>query len=87
MAAPFTPPTVVVGVDGSPAATRAAVWAVDEAISRDVPLRLVGIAEPLDVAGEPAALAGQPAAVHSELEDGRHPGRWFDGGLLRCLLA
>lgn len=59
MAAPFTPPTVVVGVDGSPAATRAAVWAVDEAVSRNIPLRLVGIAEPLDVGGDPAAPAGE----------------------------
>ena len=32
---------VVVGVDGSDAAINAAKWAVDEAISRDVPLRIV----------------------------------------------
>ena len=32
---------VVVGIDGSDAAVAAAVWAVDEAIERDVPLRLV----------------------------------------------
>jgi nucleotide-binding universal stress UspA family protein len=32
---------VVIGVDGSAAALRAALWAVDEAISRDIPLRLV----------------------------------------------
>ena len=32
---------VVVGVDGSDAAINAATWAIDEAISRDVPLRLV----------------------------------------------
>jgi nucleotide-binding universal stress UspA family protein len=37
----FPPPTIVVGVDGSKAAIRAAIWAVDEAVSRDVPLRLV----------------------------------------------
>jgi nucleotide-binding universal stress UspA family protein len=30
----------VVGIDGSRAAVRAALWAVDEAVSRDVPLRL-----------------------------------------------
>ena len=35
------PPAVVVGVDGSRAAIRAALWAVDEAVSRDIPLRLV----------------------------------------------
>lgn len=32
---------VVVGIDGSKAAVAAALWAVDEAIARDVPLRLV----------------------------------------------
>jgi len=32
---------VVVGIDGSRAAIMAAIWAVDEAIARDVPLRLV----------------------------------------------
>lgn len=36
-----TPPCVVVGVDGSKAARGAALWAVDEAVSRDIPLRLV----------------------------------------------
>jgi nucleotide-binding universal stress UspA family protein len=59
MAEPFTPPVVVVGVDGSPAAARAAVWAIDEALSRDIPLRLVGIAEPSDEDAEPGALAEQ----------------------------
>ncbi len=37
--------TVVVGVDGSKAAVNAACWAVDEATSRDVPLRLVYVIE------------------------------------------
>jgi nucleotide-binding universal stress UspA family protein len=32
---------VVVGIDGSRAAVRAALWAVDEAVSRDIPLRLI----------------------------------------------
>jgi nucleotide-binding universal stress UspA family protein len=32
---------VVVGIDGSKAAIRAAFWAVDEAVSRDAPLRLL----------------------------------------------
>jgi nucleotide-binding universal stress UspA family protein len=35
------PPSIVVGVDGSKAAVRAALWAVDEAVSRDIPLRLL----------------------------------------------
>jgi len=34
---------VVVGIDGSDAAINAAKWAVDEAISRDVPLRIVHV--------------------------------------------
>lgn len=34
---------VVVGVDGSDAAINAAVWAADEAISRNVPLRIVHV--------------------------------------------
>ncbi len=32
---------VVVGVDGSQAALAATLWAVDEAVDREVPLRLV----------------------------------------------
>ena len=32
---------VVVGVDGSDAALAAALWAVDEAVDREAPLRLV----------------------------------------------
>lgn len=33
--------SVVVGIDGSRAAVRAALWAVDAAVSRDIPLRLI----------------------------------------------
>ncbi len=40
------PRSVVVGVDGSKAALRAALWAVDEAISRGVTLRLLSVVEP-----------------------------------------
>ena len=32
---------VVVGIDGSQAAVSAALWAVDEAVNREAPLRLV----------------------------------------------
>lgn len=35
--------TVVVGIDGSQAAIHAAEWAIDEAIARDVPMRLVHV--------------------------------------------
>ena len=34
---------IVVGVDGSDAAINAAKWAIDEAISRDVPLQIVHV--------------------------------------------
>jgi nucleotide-binding universal stress UspA family protein len=37
--------SVVVGIDGSPAAVHAARWAVDEAVARDSPLRLIYILE------------------------------------------
>jgi len=52
MAESFTPPSIVVGVDGSRGAVRAAVWAIDEALSRDIPLRLMSSIEPPD--SEPA---------------------------------
>ncbi len=38
----FSPsPCVVTGIDGSRSALQAALWAVDEAVDRDIPLRLV----------------------------------------------
>jgi nucleotide-binding universal stress UspA family protein len=52
MAESFTPPSIVVGVDGSRGGVRAAVWAIDEALSRDIPLRLIYSIEPQD--SEPA---------------------------------
>ncbi|MEE6176246.1 universal stress protein [Mycobacterium sp. 050134] len=39
------PQPVVVGIDGSKAAIRAALWATGEAVSRDVPLRLLCVIE------------------------------------------
>lgn len=41
MSQPQSPECVVVGVDGSDAAINAAKWAVAEATSRDIPLRLI----------------------------------------------
>jgi nucleotide-binding universal stress UspA family protein len=38
----------VVGIDGSKAAISAALWAVDEAVARDIPLRLLYAIEPDD---------------------------------------
>lgn len=43
MADEFVAPSVVVGVDGSANATRAALWAVDEARCREIPLRLIHV--------------------------------------------
>ncbi|HME75413.1 MAG TPA: universal stress protein [Mycobacterium sp.] len=45
---------VVVGIDGSEAAIQAARWAVDEAVSREIPLRLVQV---IPEQAEPAPLA------------------------------
>lgn len=39
-------PRVVVGIDGSQWAVNTALWAMDEAISRDVPLRMIYVIEP-----------------------------------------
>lgn len=38
--------SVVVGIDGSRSAIDAALWAVDEAVSRDIPLRLIYAIDP-----------------------------------------
>lgn len=45
------PSAVVVGIDGSRSALDAALWAVDEAASRDIPLRLVYAIDPDQVSG------------------------------------
>jgi nucleotide-binding universal stress UspA family protein len=47
----YPAPSVVVGIDGSRAATHAALWAVDEAVARDIPLRLVYVVDPLGSSG------------------------------------
>jgi nucleotide-binding universal stress UspA family protein len=41
----YPPKSVVVGIDGSQAAQRAALWAVDEVAGTDIPLRLLYIRE------------------------------------------
>jgi nucleotide-binding universal stress UspA family protein len=61
---PRSAATVVVGVDGSKAATDAARWAVDEAVSRDIPLRLVSVVDQSHPSG-----AGRLAAARSVLRD------------------
>lgn len=67
MSNPPTPqPAVVVGIDGSQAAIHAAEWAVDEAVSREIPLRLV---EVISKQVEPAPFASV-GNVAMELEYG-----------------
>lgn len=59
-------PAVVVGIDGSRRAINAALWAVDEAVDREIPLRLVYAIEPRENdATEPSALAHDFAAAES----------------------
>lgn len=73
---PHSPQWLVVGIDGSDAAINAAKWAVVEAISRDIPLRLVYAiperkadalpSDPLiDVECGEAALRAASAALHA----------------------
>ncbi len=60
-------PAVVVGIDGSQAAIHAAEWAVDEAVSQEIPLRLVQVI-PEEVEPAPLASVGN---VRMELEYGQ----------------
>jgi nucleotide-binding universal stress UspA family protein len=63
----YPAPSVVVGVDGSRAATHAALWAVDEATSRDIPLRLVYVIDALDspgAGGHDGRVEAARAALH-----------------------
>ncbi len=61
----WTPPSVVVGIDGSRAAVGAALWAVDEAIGRGMSLRLLSAAES-DARRETAEAAVRSAAAAVE---------------------
>lgn len=78
-------PPVVVGIDGSKAALRAALWAVDEAITRDTTVRLVcAVTAPHDHLDEALARArhalrdasaavegcGQPVKVETDALQG-----------------
>lgn len=63
-------PSVVVGVDGSKAAIAAARWAVDEAVSRDIPLRLICVIEPSG-SQQAADREGRLATARSALQDAR----------------
>ncbi|BBX18495.1 universal stress protein UspA [Mycolicibacterium duvalii] len=73
-------PAVVVGIDGSPAATAAAIWAAGEASSRDIPLRLVHAVAPpgdlsrarqvLDSAVEAVEVMDTPVKIETQLTCG-----------------
>ncbi|MGB9225577.1 universal stress protein [Mycobacterium sp.] len=58
----YPPKSVVVGVDGSQAAIRAARWAVDEVVCTDIPLRLLYVTEAIPSAGPSTARAARAAA-------------------------
>ena len=59
----YVSPSIVVGIDGSRTAEYAALWAIDEAISRDVPLRLLAAAAPGYQEADAAASAVRVAAA------------------------
>jgi nucleotide-binding universal stress UspA family protein len=63
----YPAPSVVVGIDGSRAARHAALWAIDEAVSRDIPVRLVCVIDPSDhssAGGYSDRLGAARAALH-----------------------
>lgn len=57
------PLPLVVGIDGSRAAVTAALWAVDEAVHRDVPLRLMYAIEPIAGDDDPEQAARRLATA------------------------
>lgn len=66
------PPSIVVGIDGSKPAVQAALWAVDEAASRDIPLRLLYAIEPDDPGyAAHGAAADRPVKVEVEITQER----------------
>jgi nucleotide-binding universal stress UspA family protein len=60
-------PSVVVGVDGSRNAVTAALWAVDEAVQRDTPLRLLSVIDSNDHAVGSDSAARAVAAAENAL--------------------
>lgn len=61
----FPPKSVTVGVDGSPAAIQAALWAVDEVADTDIPLRLLYIRDLNLGAGRTETRAAFEAGEHA----------------------
>lgn len=80
MKQPATPQSIIVGIDGSKAAIGAALWAVDEAVSRDVPLRLLYATEQgghervaeaaIRHAVKAIEAAGEPVKIETEVARG-----------------
>jgi len=80
MSEQLTSASIVVGIDGSRTAVRAALWAIAEATSRDIPLRLVAAANSpaeradAELAVRSAASAveatGRPVALETHVFDG-----------------
>ncbi|MEB4210117.1 universal stress protein [Mycobacterium sp. 94-17] len=70
MSSVYPAPAILVGVDGSRAAICAAVWAVAEAVGRDIPLRLVYVIDPRDGSGAQAGDA-RIANARAALADAR----------------
>jgi nucleotide-binding universal stress UspA family protein len=73
-------PSVVVGIDGSRNSLTAALWAVDEAVERDIPLRLVyaieangGSMTPEDSARELATAETAVRTTFAAIESGNKP--------------
>lgn len=58
---------VVIGIDGSRSALQAALWAVDEAVDRGVPLRLVYAIDSFE--SEPGKAAAERAITESAIHD------------------
>jgi nucleotide-binding universal stress UspA family protein len=66
MSEKFIPPSIVVGIDGSREAVHAALWAIDEAASREVPLRLLAATQTPDgQAAAEVAVRSAAAAVEA----------------------
>lgn len=63
-------PSVIVGIDGSRSAIRAALWAIDEAACRDIPLRLISVISqsPADESNDAWQLAAAEQAIHHALD-------------------
>ncbi|ORA18681.1 universal stress protein [Mycobacterium asiaticum] len=61
-------PAIVVGIDGSKSALDAALWAIDEAAEREVPLRLVHVIDAAHI-GEAGGIEARQAAARSALYD------------------